>query len=218
MVLILKELAASSYKLNCLQISPWSSVSTQTEELKKQTVISVMLPKEENVLFTSFMAVTAKQDKKNQAFDVFVLELKSSCPSSVCPSLATFGKSWHFEGSKTKHFSFLFVKLGDSLPRPLLFPFGEVEGIFPLFSFLHFYLRNKHRQILYHQVSSFLIPLAEVLTNSLFYFLLCSLVLYNQCCWFQGFVKIMEVLWPFLVGFLWFLCEKHSALGHNLFI
>lgn len=40
-----------------------------------------MLPKEENVLFTSFMAVTEKQDKKNQAFVVFVLELKSSCPS-----------------------------------------------------------------------------------------------------------------------------------------
>lgn len=52
-----------------------------------------MLPKEENVPFTSFMAGTEKQDKKNQAFDVFVLELKSSGPSSGCPSLATFGKS-----------------------------------------------------------------------------------------------------------------------------
>lgn len=93
MVLILKELAASTCKLNCLQISPWPSVSTQTEELKKRTVISVMLPQEENVLFTSLMAVTEKQGKKNQAFAVFVLELKSSCPRSVCPSLATFGKS-----------------------------------------------------------------------------------------------------------------------------
>lgn len=63
---------------------------TQTQEFKKITVISVFLPKEENVLFTSFVAMTEKQNKENQAFGVFVPELKLSRPSSVCPSLATF--------------------------------------------------------------------------------------------------------------------------------
>lgn len=69
------------------------------QKIKKQTT-PIILPKEESVLFTSFMAVTEKQDEENQAFDVCAPELKLSCPSLMCPSLATFRKSLHFAGSK----------------------------------------------------------------------------------------------------------------------
>lgn len=81
---------------------------------KNPTVTSAILPKEKNVLFTSFIAVTEKQDKENQACDVFALELKLTYRRSVCPSLATFGKSSHFDGNKTvcKYFSFFFAKQG----------------------------------------------------------------------------------------------------------
>lgn len=142
MVLIIKELAASSGMLNCLHIivcltdfSLVKCININRKVQKQTTVTPVILPKEENVLFTCFMAVTDKQGNENEAFNVFILELKSICPDSACPSLAPFGKSLHFDGRKTccQSFSLLFLKPSDSLPRPLLFPFGEVKGIFPLF-------------------------------------------------------------------------------------
>lgn len=117
----------------------------------------------------------------------------------------------------SKHFSCLFVKLGNSPPRPLLFPFGEVSAIFPLS--IVFFLReikwgNSHWC---RQVSSFLIPLAEVSTNSLFYFLLCSLSYATNVVCSKDLLNYGSSV-IFSGRFLWFLREKHSALGHNSFI
>ena len=97
-----------AYTLHVWQISPWSSVSTQTEELRKQTTVTpVILPKGENVLFTSFMAITEEQDKDNQAFDVCALELNLSCPSSMRPSLATSERAHILMAGKLALFQFL---------------------------------------------------------------------------------------------------------------
>lgn len=117
------------------------------QKIKKQTT-PIILPKEESVLFTSFMAVTEKQDEENQAFDVCVPEL--SCPSLVCPSLATFRKSLHFAGSKIgcERFSFLFVKLVTAFLSPFCFPLGRWKEFSHCSWFPLLYLRNKQRQIL----------------------------------------------------------------------
>lgn len=58
------------------------------------------------------MAITEKQDKDNQAFDVFVLELNLSCPSSMCPSLATSERAQILMAGKLALFQFLIYKSG----------------------------------------------------------------------------------------------------------
>ena len=64
--LILKEFSASGYLCNCLRIIiHLADFSLVKQKIKKQTT-PIILPKEESVLFTSFMAVTEKEDEENQ--------------------------------------------------------------------------------------------------------------------------------------------------------